>query len=58
MLSAIKPKPVNTSLRVLFASHYTIGCSTYMSLFMFRHMIPFGTISYRVYTVIYSEIGF
>ena len=59
ILSAMKLKPVTTSLRVMFASRYTIKVLARSCRFlMFRFIFRFGTISYTVYTIIYSEFGF
>ena len=59
ILSVMRLKPVTTSLRVMFASRYTIMVvARSVSLFMFRFIFHFGTISYTVNTIIHSEFGF
>ena len=59
IVSLMRLKLVTTSLRVMFANHYTIkvvarSCRFFMFGFIFR----FGTISYTVYTIILSEFCF
>ena len=58
-VSVIRLKPVTTSLRVMFASHYTIKVvARSCRFFVFRFIFRFSTISYTVYTIIHSEFGF
>ena len=59
ILSVMRLKPVTTSVRVMFASHYTIKVvARSCRFFKFRFIFRFGTISYTVYTIINSEFGF
>ena len=59
ILSVIRLKPVTTSLRVMFASDYTIkAVARSCRFFMFILIFCFSTIIYTVYTIIHSEFGF